>query len=130
MIKLKSLMFGVSIALVAGTGFVGGSLDTGVKGFVSFHEAEAGPYRRSVRRTSRRTARRTSRRHSYYGGGYYGGAAVAAGAAVVTAVAIGTIVASLPPSCSTVITDGVTYHNCSGTWYRPQGSQYIVVNAP
>jgi hypothetical protein len=124
MIKQKSLLFGVSIAVVAGFGFVGGSIETGVKGFVAFQQAEASPYRRSVRRTSRRTARRTSRRH-----GYYGGAAVA-GAAVVTAVAIGTIVASLPPSCSTVVTDGVTYYNCSGTWYRPQGRQYIVVNEP
>lgn len=63
MIKLKSMVFGVSIALVAGFGFVGGSFDTGVKGFVSFQQAEASPYRRSVRRTSRRTARRTASRY-------------------------------------------------------------------
>jgi len=65
MTKLKSLLFGASIALVAGLGFVGGSFDTGVKGFVAFQQAEADAYRRSVRRTARRTSRRTARRNSY-----------------------------------------------------------------
>lgn len=66
MTKLKSLAFGASITLVAGFSFVGGSIDTGVKGFVTFQQAEASPYRRSVRRTARRTSRRTARRNSCY----------------------------------------------------------------
>lgn len=128
---LKTVVLGMSIAVVAALGFIGGSVDTRVSGWMTLQQAEAGPYRRSVRRTSRRTARRTSHRHSYYrhGGGYYSGAAVV-GAAVVTAIAIGTIVATLPPSCSTVIVDGVTYQNCSGSYYAPSGSQWIVVNEP
>ncbi len=99
---------------------------------MTLQQAEASPYRRSVRRTSRRTARRTSYRHGYYGRpGYYGGgAAVVVGAAVVTAIAVGTMVATLPPACSTVVVNGVSYHNCSGTYYAPSGSQWVVVNAP
>ena len=75
------------------------------------------------------------------GGGYYGdyhhhnvGAAVVAGA--VTGLVVGSIVAaaSMPPSCTTVVSQGVTYRQCGSTWYQPQyaGSQvnYIVVNPP
>lgn len=127
---LKTMVLGMSIALVAALGFIGGSVDTRVSGWMALQQAEAGPYRRSVRRTARRTSRRTVYRHgSYHRHGYYGGAAVV-GAAVVTAIAIGTIVATLPPSCSTLIVDGVTYQNCSGNYYAPSGSQWIVVNAP
>jgi len=57
----------------------------------------------------------------------------AAGVAVA-AVAVGTIVRSLPPSCTTVVTAGVTYQNCGGTFYQPRysGTQvtYVVVNHP
>jgi hypothetical protein len=60
------------------------------------------------------------------------GAAVAATA--VTAVAIGAVVASLPPQCSTVVTAGVTYQHCGGSWYRPRYSgsnvTYVVVGPP
>jgi len=60
-------------------------------------------------------------------------AAVTAGVAV-TAAAVGSIARSLPPSCSTAVVNGITYQNCSGTWYQPQyaGSQvtYVVVNPP
>jgi len=125
---VRSLTFFFALALVVVAGLFGSRVDTSVPGWLTMNHANADPYRRSVRRTSRRTARRTSYRHDYYGAPYRG--AAVAGAAVVTAVAIGTIVASLPPSCSTVVTNGVTYHNCSGTWYRPQGSQYVVVNSP
>lgn len=51
-------------------------------------------------------------------------------AAAVTAVAIGSVVRSLPPSCQTVMVGNVPYHNCSGTWYQPQGATYIVVQPP
>ena len=125
---MRTIIFSVAFALVAVAGMLGARVDTSAPGWLSMNHAEASPYRRSVRRTSRRTSRRTAARHDYYRAPYRG--AAVAGAAVVTAVAIGTLVATLPPSCSTVIVDGVSYHNCSGTWYRPQGSQYIVVNAP
>ena len=46
---------------------------------------------------------------------------VGAGAvAVGTAVAVGAIVSSLPPSCSTFVAEGVTYQNCGGTYYVPR----------
>lgn len=67
----------------------------------------------------------------------YNPAAAAVGvaaAAAVTAVAIGAIVNSLPPSCSTVVTAGVTYQHCGNDWYRPQYSgtnvTYVVVPPP
>ena len=62
------------------------------------------------------------------------GGAVAAG--VVAGAIVGTAIAAsaLPPACSAVIVNGVTYQNCGGAWYQPQyaGSQvtYIVVNPP
>jgi hypothetical protein len=76
----------------------------------------------------------------YYGGGYgccfhpvAAGAAFAATAAL-TAVAIGSVVNSLPPSCSSVVVNTVTYQQCGSTWYQPQFSgsstTYVVVNPP
>jgi hypothetical protein len=78
-----------------------------------------------------------------YGGGYDSGccynnpiartAAVTA-TAVATAAIVGSMVNTLPPSCTAVSIDGVTYQQCGSTWYQPQfaGSSvtYIVVNAP
>ena len=116
----------VCMTLVAFAGLMGGSINSSTPGWVSFNQADASPYRRSVRRTSRRTSRRVSRRHS----GYYGGGAVVAGAAVIGVIALGTVVATLPPACNTVIVNGVSYHNCSGTYYAPSGPQYIVVDEP
>ncbi len=55
-------------------------------------------------------------------------------AAAVTAAAIGSVVYSVPPSCSTVIVNGISYSQCGSTWYAPRYSgttvQYVVVNAP
>lgn len=55
-------------------------------------------------------------------------------AAAVTAAAIGSIVYSVPPSCATVVVNGLAYQQCGSTWYQPQyaGSQvsYVVVNPP
>jgi hypothetical protein len=52
----------------------------------------------------------------------------------VTAAVVGSMVATLPPSCSTVVTGGVTYEQCGETWYQPQyiGTevQYMVVTPP
>ena len=54
--------------------------------------------------------------------------------AVAVGVAIGTTIARLPSSCTTVVTDNVTYHRCDGVWYRPRYSGtkvvYVVVDAP
>lgn len=54
--------------------------------------------------------------------------------AVAAGVAIGTRVARLPTSCTTVVADNVTYHNCNGVYYRPyyQGTEvvYVVVDKP
>ena len=35
------------------------------------------------------------------------------------APAVGTVVASLPPGCSSVSVNGVSYMNCGGTFYMP-----------
>ncbi len=50
----------------------------------------------------------------------YGGVGVGAAMAVGTAVAVGAIVSTLPPSCSTFVADGMTYQNCGGTYYAPR----------
>jgi hypothetical protein len=71
------------------------------------------------------------------GGSTYHPVATAAAvttAAVITGAVIGSMVNTLPPSCTATIVNGVTYQNCGGAWYQPQyaGSQvtYVVVNAP
>ncbi len=54
--------------------------------------------------------------------------------AVAAAVAVGTRVATLPRTCTTVVTDDVTYHHCDGVYYRPyyEGTTvvYVVVDTP
>lgn len=78
-------------------------------------------------------------RHRHHHGGYrhhhhHVGAVVAA--AVVTGLVVGSIVAasSIPPSCGTVVVNGVGFRQCDGYWYQPQysGTQvtYVVVNPP
>lgn len=69
----------------------------------------------------------------YYGGGYYhSGPSV--GAVVATAIVVGAVVASLPPSCTTVFANGFAYQNCGGTYYQPRYSgssvTYVVVSWP
>ncbi len=74
----------------------------------------------------------------YYGGGccYHPVAAAAAitATAVVTAAVIGSVVHSVPPSCSVVSVNGLTYQHCGNDWYQPQFSgsttTYVVVAAP
>jgi hypothetical protein len=78
--------------------------------------------------------------HGNFNGGYdRWGHPIAAGAAVgaaaaVTSAALGSTVAVLPPSCSTVVVDGTGYSQCGSTWYEPYYSgtavQYIVVSPP
>ncbi len=74
-------------------------------------------------------------RRDYYDGWDDHWHPVAAAAAVTaTAMVIGSMVRTLPPSCSTVVVNGVSYSQCGSTWYLPQYSgttvQYVVVNAP
>jgi hypothetical protein len=76
-------------------------------------------------------------------GGYYGGgccyhpiatAAAVTTAAVVTAAAVGSMVHSIPPSCTVVMVNELTYEQCGSTWYQPQfvgtSTNYVVVAAP
>lgn len=56
-------------------------------------------------------------------------AAVTATVAVTSAV-VGSIVRSVPPNCVPVNYGGMVYQQCGGTWYRAQGTQYVVVNPP
>ncbi len=55
-------------------------------------------------------------------------------AVVVTAAVIGSIVNTVPPSCTSVIVNGLGYQQCGSTWYQPQFSgtstTYVVVSAP
>lgn len=60
---------------------------------------------------------------------------VARTAAVVgTAVAVGAVVSTLPPTCTSVLVGNVAYQHCGPTWYRPAYTgttvNYTVVNPP
>lgn len=37
-------------------------------------------------------------------------------------------VATLPPSCTVIVIEGTTLHQCGGTYYQASGTQYVVVN--
>jgi hypothetical protein len=72
-------------------------------------------------------------------GGYYGGGCcyhpvATAAAVVVTAAVVGSIVHTIPPSCTAAVVNGVTYQHCGSTWYQPQfvgtSASYVVVAAP
>lgn len=56
-------------------------------------------------------------------------AAVTATVAVTSAV-IGSMVRTVPAGCVPVNYGGVIYQQCGTTWYQPQGSQFVVINAP
>ncbi|HKH92600.1 MAG TPA: hypothetical protein VKA54_12390, partial [Gemmatimonadaceae bacterium] len=68
-----------------------------------------------------------------WGGAWGVGAGVVAGAAI-TAAAIGSVVYTLPPSCSTNWVNNVAYQSCGGVWYEPSFSgssvSYTVVDQP
>lgn len=42
-------------------------------------------------------------------------------------VATSVYVASLPPSCTVVVIEGTTLHQCGSTYYQASGTQYVVV---
>jgi len=56
-------------------------------------------------------------------------AAVSATVAVTSAV-IGSMTRTVPANCVPVNYQGQVYQQCGGTWYQPQGSQFVVVNPP
>jgi hypothetical protein len=64
----------------------------------------------------------------------YAGAAGLAIGGLLAGGAIGSIAYALPPSCSPVFLNGITYQQCGSTWYQPQytGTQlnYVVVPPP
>jgi hypothetical protein len=70
--------------------------------------------------------------HPVAAGAAMGAAAGVAGAA--TSAALGSSVAALPPSCSTVVVNGIGYSQCGSTWYEPYYSgtsvEYMVVSPP
>ena len=55
-------------------------------------------------------------------------------AVAITAAVVGSIVYTLPPSCTVIIRNGFAYQQCGNVWYQPQisgsSTTYIVVNAP
>ncbi|TNM64780.1 hypothetical protein [Aliirhizobium smilacinae] len=59
-----------------------------------------------------------------YWPGYWGPAAVWGAAAAVT---VGTIIATLPPECTTVVVGGISYRDCSGNWFEPRYDGHVVV---
>jgi hypothetical protein len=56
-------------------------------------------------------------------------AAISATVAVTSAV-IGSMTRTVPANCVPVNYQGQVYQQCGGTWYQPQGSQFVVVNPP
>jgi hypothetical protein len=60
--------------------------------------------------------------------------AAVVGTAAVTAAVVGSVVHTLPPSCSGVVVNGVAYQQCGPTWYQPAYAgttvNYTVVNPP
>lgn len=69
----------------------------------------------------------------YWDHPFWDAAAFTAGVAVTSAV-IGSIAYALPPSCTTVVVNGIGYQQCDNAWYQPRyvGTtvQYVVVDAP
>jgi hypothetical protein len=69
---------------------------------------------------------------------YWGYQRPSLGGAIIGGLAIGlmigAIVSSLPPDCSRIRVNGVTYHSCGGTYYRPRyyggDVEYVVVERP
>jgi hypothetical protein len=63
-----------------------------------------------------------------------GEALAVAGAVAVTAAAVGSVTSSIPPSCTAVVSGGVTYQQCGSTWYQPQYAgtsvTYVVTSPP
>jgi hypothetical protein len=76
-------------------------------------------------------AARAHARAHHYDDHYSGGTVLAA---AVAGLAVGAMVASIPPSCTSVIRNGVEYRKCGNTYYqesfRGDDVVYVVVPAP
>ena len=57
-------------------------------------------------------------------------AAAVTAAVVVTSAVVGSMVRTIPAGCVPVNYGGMIYQQCGSVWYQPQGSQYVVINAP
>lgn len=103
---MKKSIFGL-MALALGLGFGDIEPGAGIGGLSLVKEAHAIVGRPltpvSVAGVARRTTRRVIARTTIY-------------------------VATLPPSCTVVLIDGTSLHQCGGTYYAPHGTQYVVVN--
>jgi hypothetical protein len=51
-------------------------------------------------------------------------------AVVVTSAVVGSMVRTVPVGCVPVNYGGMIYQQCGSVWYQPQGTQYVVINAP
>ncbi|MGL6108688.1 MAG: hypothetical protein ACRC2B_01175 [Rubrivivax sp.] len=56
-------------------------------------------------------------------------AAITATVAVTSAI-VGSMVRTVPAGCVPVNYGGMIYQQCGGTWYQPQGTQFVVINPP
>jgi hypothetical protein len=60
--------------------------------------------------------------------------AAVVGTTAVTAAVVGSVVSTLPPSCSSVVVNGIAYQQCGSAWYQPSYAgttvNYTVVNPP
>jgi len=61
----------------------------------------------------------------YWNGGWDPAAAAIVGTAA--AVAIGTVIASVPPDCTNVAVNGINYKDCNGNWFEPKYNGHSVV---
>ncbi|HEX2998908.1 MAG TPA: DUF6515 family protein [Armatimonadota bacterium] len=65
-------------------------------------------------------------------GGHWDDEGAYFGVGLVTGLAVGTMVTSLPPSCTPTVVNGTTYQSCNGVLYQPVYSgtsvQYEVVS--
>ena len=68
-------------------------------------------------------------RYYWHGGRWYNNGWWWFGAGM-TALALGSVIASLPPAYGTVYAGGVPYYYYDGIYYRPCPSGYVVVQAP
>jgi hypothetical protein len=99
-----TVCFGI---LLAGLVFYGGTDNRASPNWAPIKDAGAVVGRPltpgSVAGVSRRTSRRVVRRTTTY-------------------------VATLPPSCQTVVIEGTALQQCGGTYYQASGAQYVVVD--
>ncbi len=99
----------------------------------SVHNKNTNVNRNVNRNTNIDVDRDVDRRGCCYHSGW-GTAAAIATTAVVTAAVVGSVVNTLPPSCTLIVANGFTYQQCGTVWYQPQisgsSTTYIVVNAP